>query len=233
MQAAAVELLSLPAGDAVAVEHDHDLTAREGGVVAQRVHKPLARGINVAAVGQGAQLVPRENDVVAIHDHALAPGVEQLGALCLVRTGRGVAHGGGILRAADRAELALQDLLQLPVVKIKPAAEHPRRRRGRLRLRLAETGVEVHIIAHAVPRDDRARTVRAEHAVRRVIKVARGVVAALSDDLLRVVAGVVASDAARDAPAPAGVGCDLCGVIPHRGHRRAAGEHSHVAVRLG
>ena len=186
----------------------------------------------MAAVGQGAQLVPGEDDVVAVHDHALTPWVEQLSALGLVRTGRGVAHGGCVLRAADGAELALQDLLQLPVVEIEAAAEHARRGRGRLHLRLAETGVEVHIIAHAVPRDDRARTVRAEHAVRRVVKVARGVVTALGDDLLRVVAGVVARDAARDAPAPVGIGRDLGGIIAHRGHRRAAGEHSHVAVRL-
>ena len=233
MQAAAVKLLPLPAGHAVAVEHDHDLAAREGGVVTQRVHEPLARSVDMAAVGQGAQLVPGEDDVVAVHDHALAPGVEQLGALCLVRTGRGVAHGGCVLRAADRAELALQDLLQLPVVEIEPAAEHPRRGRGRLRLRLAETGVEVHIIAHAIPRDDRARTMGAKHAVRRVVEVARGVVAERRDDLLRVVAGIIARNAARDAPAPAGVGCDLGGVIPHRGHRRAASEHSHVAVCLG
>ena len=233
MQAAAVELLPLPAGHAVAVEHDHDLAAREGGVVAQRIHEPLARSVDVAAVGQGAQLVPRENDVVAVHDHALTPGVEQLSALGLVRTGRGVAHGGCVLRVADGAELALQDLLQLPVVEIEAAAEHARRGRSLVRLRLAETGVEVHIIAHAVPRDDRARTVRAEHAVRRVVKVARGVVTALSNDLLRVVAGVVARDAARDAPAPAGIGRYLGGGIAHRGHRRAAGEHSHVAVHLG
>ena len=187
----------------------------------------------MAAVGQGAQLVPGEDDVVAVHDHTLAPGMEQLRALGLVRAGRGVAHGGGILRAADGAELALQDLLQLPVVEIEAAAEHARRRRGRLRLRLAEAGVDVHIIAHAVPRDDRARAVRAEHAVRRVVKIARGVVAALGDDLLRVVASVVTRDSARDAPAPARIGRDLGGIIAHRAHRCAAGEHGHVAVRLG
>lgn len=74
VQAAAVELLPLPARHAVAVEHDHDLAAREGGVVTQRVHEPLARSVDMAAVGQGAQLVPGEDDVVAVHDHALAPG---------------------------------------------------------------------------------------------------------------------------------------------------------------
>ena len=91
----------------------------------------------------------------------------------------------------------------------------------------------MHIIAHAVPRDDRARTVRAEHAVRRVVEVVRGGVAALSNDLLRIVAGIIARDAAGDAPAAAGIGRDLGGVIAHRGHRRAAGEHGHIAVRLG
>ena len=84
----------MTSGDTVTVEHDHDLAAREGGVVAQRVHKPLARGVDMTAVGKGTQLVPREDDIVAVHDHALASGVEQLRAPGIVRAGRGVAHGG-------------------------------------------------------------------------------------------------------------------------------------------
>ena len=183
------------------------------------------------AVGKGTQLVPREDDVIAVDDHALTPGMEQLRVLGIVRTGRGVAHGGCILRAADGAELALQDLLELAVIEIEPAAKHPRRILG-CGLLLAEAGVEMHIIAHTIPRDDRARTVGAKDAVRRVVKVARGLVAALCNDFLRVVAGIVARDGTRDASAPARVRRDLSGIIAHRAHRRAAREHSHVAVRL-
>ena len=43
VQTAAVELLALTAGDTVTVEHDHDLAAREGGVVAPRARKVSRR----------------------------------------------------------------------------------------------------------------------------------------------------------------------------------------------
>ena len=91
----------------------------------------------------------------------------------------------------------------------------------------------MHILTHTVPRNDRARTVGAKDAVGRVVEIARGLVAALCDDLLRVVAGIVARDGARDAPAPARICRDLGRIIAHRAHRCAAREHGHVAVRLG
>ena len=58
------------AGHAVGVEHEDDHALFEALIVAQDVRQLFAGGVE-ALLGEGVELVPREDDVVAVHQQVL------------------------------------------------------------------------------------------------------------------------------------------------------------------
>ena len=209
-------------------------------VIAQDVDEGLPGRVQIH-LGQGVQLLPGENDVVAVHQQVLLHRLEILNQFdpalgVAVQTGApalGLRTKGLLL---DGAVGALEYFLQL-LVRCRRRRPAPVNHRGGpfffLLFRSQHSaGVQMGVFRHLVPLYHRARPVGAEHRVRRVVHVRLRVIVGGGDDLFGVVAAAVPRQGAgQPSPSP-GVGGQLGGVVPHGGHRRAAGEHGGLAVQL-
>ena len=230
--------LPLAALDLVGVENQYRHYLPVARVVAEDIHQPLARRVQVA-LGYLPQAVPGEDDVVAVHQQMLRA---VRGALCRgasqVRALRTPRRAHRLHRVApDRAVGALEDGHELLVrgqhVPVRRRALDPRLLRfpGNATLALEHAG-QVHVLRHLVPVHHKARAVRAEHGVRRVRRVRVRVVARRGDDRLGVVALRVAAGEAGELAAALRVRRELPRVAAQLRDRRAAADDRRLALRL-
>ena len=91
--------------------------------------------------------------------------------------------------------------------------------------RVAPAGVHMHALPHLVPRNRRARPVRAEDRSGRIAKIQLRIIARRGNDLLCIGAGLIALERTGDLSLAARVGCQLLRIIGNPGNRRAAGDH--------
>ena len=228
----------------VGVKHQYRHALLIPGVVAEYVHEPRPRGVQVVR-GQLFQLVPGENHVVAVNQQVFWPfELRPCRAALGVRLRRLApfhrAHGADRV-AADGAVGALEYRHQLLVRGQRAAVvRRPCGTGGGVRalrcgaaepLVPGEDAGQVHTRGHLVPAHQHARPVAAKHRVRRVRRVGSGVVAHGGDDLLRVVAALIAARQADELPAPARVRRHLPGVAAQGRHRGAAFDKRLLARR--
>ena len=236
--------LALAALDLPGVEHQYQHAAAVAGEIAQAVHQPGARGVQVFG-GQLLEPLPGEDDVVAVHQQVLGARVLGPGgrAARLAAGGRRAlyrAHGLHAV-AADGAVGALEDGHQLLVrgqggaVGVGPlgAGYGGLLGGGAQALAALEDAWQVHVGGRFVPAHEHARAVAAKDGVRGVFRVGVRVVAGGGDDLLRVVALGVASRQAGELPAPAGVGRHLPRVAHQLRDGRAARDDGLAALGDG
>ena len=135
----------------------------------------------------------------------------------------------------DGAVGALKNLEQLSILFQRGAVSHGTALGRSLHLRagrlcLAPAAFNVHMAAHLAPRHHKTGTMGAEHGICGVFQIMLRLVAALCNDLLRVMAGTVAVQRQTQmSPAP-GVADYLHGVAAHGGYRRKAGQGSRVGA---
>ena len=177
---------------------------------------------------KGVQLVPREDDVIAVHQQVFRLDLPlfriEIRALPLL-------HRAECRQRIplDGAVGALEDLQQLGILFQRGAVGHgPALRGGGCLLfragGLAPAAVHVHMVAHLIPRHHEPGTMGTEHRIRRIVEVVFRLIAHRFDDLRRVVAGAVAVQRqAQLSPAP-GVAHHLHGVAAHGSNRRKTGE---------
>ena len=224
------------AGHLVGVENQNHLTAPVALIIAEQIHQQLAGGIQ-ALLGQVFQLVPGENDIVAVHQQKLLP----VGVGPLPQRGRGffrrrlLFFPPGLGRRvkippADGAVGPFIDSHQLLVLLQRAGISLPPDRLGRrfrLRRRFlwflfgqalsVQAAFHMHIVRHLVPFDGESGAVGAEHRIRGVFQIPLRVVARLLHNLLLVVAGQIALQAVGKPGFSLGVSRRLAGVIPHAG----------------
>ena len=198
-------------------------------VVAHQGDQGLAGAVD-AGLGGFLELVPGENDVVAVHDQVF------LGRLRF--GGRGLRSGGLSGRedgaAADRPVGALKDGHQLLVLFEGVVGLGRLGRsgwRGLVRGRFpAKAGPHVHVGGRLPPGHHHARPVGAEHGVCRVFNVPLRVVADGRHNGVLPGAGLVAPRP-EDRPAqPVGVGGHVPGVMPRSADGGLAGHQRDAAV---
>ena len=208
-------------GHAVGVEDEDERAAAVGLVVAQQVHQQMPRRVEVVT-RDFLQLVPREENVVPVHEQEFLRRLELRDELPL------------ILRPELRRQKipppdlpvgALEDRQQLLLQLRRAAGGHRAHDAPRRLLRgcVRPPDRQMRVFFHVVPLDLEARAVRAEDGAGRVFEVALGVVADPLHDLALVVAGPVASDRAAQAAAALRVGRHLALVsaqLRHRGQTR-------------
>ena len=141
-----------------------------------------------------------------------------------------------LLFLADRAVGLLKNMHQLlverknialaaPLGEVAAAVNGSRRR-------LPQGACKVHMLLYLVPLDRMTGAVGAKHGVARIEHIGVGVVGDRRDDLLRVVARLVALERERKPALSVGVLQQLLGVAAHFGNRRGAGEHAGVGALL-
>ena len=193
--------------DLVRVEYKDHHAFAEALIIRQHAGERGAGGGDVLR-GELVQLVPREDDVVAVDQqifraaelqvHVVLPVVQRLARRRLRRLER---------LALDLAVGTLKDGLQLTFV-LKRAGLAPTLGRGRF---LTLGGVEpypadaVHHGGSLVPRHGDAAAMVAEHRRRGILHVALRIVADGGDHRVRVAAGLVAPHGAAQPPGAAGV----------------------------
>ena len=215
------------AGHAVGIEHQNEHAFLVALIVAQDVHQFAAGGVQ-AFLCQCVQLVPRKDDVVAVHQQILRGNFP---LLCGKIRAFGLLHRTERRQrvALDGAVGALKNFEQLGVLLQRGAVGHGAALGRSLHLRagglcLAPAAFNVHMAAHLAPRHHKARTMGAEHGICGVVQIMLRLVADLCNDLLRVVAGAVTVQCqAQMSPAPS-VADHLHGVAAHGGYRRKAGQ---------
>ena len=216
---------------AVGVEHHDHHALPKALVVAQQVQKLLAGRVQVVR-RHPFELVPGENDIVAIHQQILGTGGRR------VRGGRRRLRTGGLPRAElppfHRAVSPLENCHQLCVLlrgagiggagagdrPLRLTGLHPRGRGG------------VQIAPHLVPRDREPRSVGAKDRIRRIVRVPPPVVTHRRGGRRLIGAGLVAPQRTAQAALPVGVGRHLRGVISQPRRRAAAGQHGLLPRRL-
>ena len=217
----------------VGIEHEDEDALFEALIVAENVHQPVAGGVE-ALLGKGVQLVPRKDDVVAIHQQVFGGDLPLLGGeigplplLHRAERRQRVAFDGAVGALKNFQQFGV--LFQRSAVSRHPAGTG----RGLFCCRggVAPAAVHVHMAAHLLPRHHKARTVGAEHRVSGVVQVVFRLIVHCLDDLRRVVAGAVAVQRqVQVSPAP-GVADHLHGVAAHSGHRCKTGKGGRLAVR--
>ena len=224
------------AGHPVGVEHKDENALLEPLIVAQDVHQLFAGGFE-ALFGKLVQLVPREDDVVAVHQQVFGGDLPLLGV---------EIRALGLLGRAERRQRVpldgpvglLENFQQLGVLFQRgTVCGHPA---GTVlgpflggAGGLAPAAVHVHMAAHLLPRDYEARTMGAEDRIRRVVEVVFRLVAHSGDDFFGVVAGAVAVQTqVQVSPAPR-VAHHVHGVAAHGGGRGRSGQGGGLAVRGG
>ena len=222
------------AGHAVGVEDENDHAFFEALIVAQDVRQLFAGGVQTL-FGKGVELVPRKDDVVAVHQQVLGGNGPLLGGkigafplLHRAESRQRVPLDGAIGPLKNFQQLLV--LFQRSTVGCGPALRSSGGS-GLGRLCSAPAAVHVHIIAHLVPRDDEARAVGAEDGVRRVLHIVLGFVARSLHHLLGVMAGAVAVQRQAQPPPAPGVADHLHGVAAHGGGGGFAREGGRLAVR--
>ena len=214
----------------VGVEHKDQHAGVEPLIIAQDVHQRLPRRIQIG-VGQLLQLVPREDQIVPVHQQEL-PGRGQVGGLRLPLGPHRRREGAALHLAVG----ALKDGLQIPVL-LQRAGVPLRLPAGQMQggrvLGLGLQGaVQMHMQGYLVPLHVEARTVAAEHRIRGVFHIPLRVVAGGFDDHLRVGAGAVSGGGQAQTPPPPGVGVHLRRVVPQCGGGGGTGEQGGDAVVL-
>ena len=129
----------------------------------------------------------------------------------------------------DGAVGALKNLEQLGILFQRGAVGHSAALGRSLHLRagglcLAPTAFNVHMAAHLAPRHHKTGTMGAEHGICGVFQIMLRLIAALCNDLLRVVAGAVAVQRQAQVSPAAGVADHFHGVAAHGGYRRKTGQ---------
>lgn len=142
---------------------------------------------------KGVQLIPRKDNIVAVHQQIFGQNFPLLGikirafpllhrAECRQR----VPFDGAIGALEDFEQLGI--LFQCCAVSRCPALGHGLR----LLLRafaFSPAAVHMHVAAHLIPRHHKARAMGTEHRICRVVKVVLRLVAHGFNDLRRIVAG--------------------------------------------
>ena len=129
----------------------------------------------------------------------------------------------------DGAVGAFKNLEQLGILFQRGAVSHGTALGRSLHLRagrlcLAPAAFNVHMAAHLAPRHHKTGTMGAEHRVCGVFQIMLRLIAALCNDLLRVVAGAVAVQRQAQVSPAAGVADHFHGVAAHGRYRRKAGQ---------
>ena len=167
--------------DLVGIEHHDDAAFAKALIVCKNVDERAARRGNILR-GKALQLVPGEDDVVAVNEqifHVL--GVDRH----VIVVGKRGARG--LFRRLERAALylavgALEDLLQLLVRCIRAACANAAARRGSGFLLgflfvKVNAAVAVDMLRDFIPRNGDAAAVVAENGGGGIICVALGVIA--------------------------------------------------------
>ena len=215
------------AGHAVGIEHQNEHAFLVALIVAQNVHQLAAGGVQ-AFLCQCVQLVPRKDDVVAVHQQILRGNFP---LLC------GKIRAFGLLHRTERRQRvpldgavgALKNFEQFGILFQRSAVGHGAALGHSLHLRagglcLAPAAFHVHMAAHLAPRHHKASTMGAEHGICGVFQIMLRLVAAFCNDLLCIVTGAVTVQRQTQvSPAP-GVADHLHGVAAHGGYRRKAGQ---------
>ena len=153
------------AGHPVGIEHQDEHALLEALIVAQDVHQLVAGGVQ-ALFGEGVQLVPRKDDVVAVHQQVFRRDLPLLGgkvgALPLLHRAEGCQRV-----PLDGAVGALENFEQLGVLFQRGAVGHgPALRHSRFLLRtsaFAPAAVHMHVAAHLIPGHHKTGPMGAEH----------------------------------------------------------------------
>ena len=186
---------ALAALDLIGVEDGDDLALLIALIVAQQIAQALPGRVQ-ALLGQGFQLVPGEDDVIAVHQQVLRTGGLLFHGAVFGRGGNRAA--GGLWRdeipALHRAVGPLENGLQLLVLfdgagvggGAGPGGFRIWPRFGDVQ---AEAAVHMSVGGNLAPLHVIARSVGAENGVRRVLHVPLRVVANGLDHALRVRAG--------------------------------------------
>ena len=226
------------AGHLVSVEYQNHLAVPVALVIAQQVHQQLTGGVQTL-LGRFLQLVPGEDDVVAVHQQKLLSiGVGPLSSAG-DRVGRRLRRlfppGFGRWVKIPPADGAIGPLINghqlLVLFQRARIARLPGRLGNRfLRLRRllllfrffglpspVSTAFHVHILRHLIPFDGKTGAVGAEHRIYRVFQIPLRVVARLFNDFLLVVTGQIALQAVRKPGFSLGIGRRLAGIVPHAG----------------
>ena len=223
-----VVLLHLPAAalHPVGVKHQNGHAAAVSGVVAQNVHQPPARPVQIF-LRDAVQLLPRKNHVVAVHQQVLRPS-QRLGGGLLHRALRPCVQcltQEFVISAFYFSVGALKDFQQLLVLRQRAPVGGGTAAPGvRLFLLLGLRGGRVphrqmRLGGHLVPMHQISSPMAAKHRVRGVLGVGVRVVARRGQHFFRVVAGGVPGGLHRPAAQPVGVGGHLPGVATRRGNR--------------
>ena len=207
-------------------------------VVAQQVAKMLPGRVQVI-LRDLLQLVPGENDVIAVHQQIFRSPVllpDDSGAGRLRRRAAdlpGWKKRPPLYRAVGPLENSLQLLILLHGPGVTGAAPGRRGLPG-LRPGLLKPQSAVHMGAggHLVPPHCVSPAVGAEHRVRCVLHIPLRVIANGGDYRGGVRAGAVSPQRAQQPSLPPGVSGHLPGVVPHGGHGGGTGEHSLLTHRL-
>ena len=217
----------------VGIEHEDEHTLFEPLIVAQDVHQLLAGGIK-ALFGELVQLIPRKDDVVAIHQQVFGRDLPLLGVKI-----RALGLPGRAERSQrvplDGAIGLFKDLQQLGVLFQRGAVGgHPAgpgsglfRRAGGL----APAAVHVHVAAHLFPGHHEPGPMGAEDRIRRVVEVVFRLVANGRQHLVGVVAGAVAIQRQTQVPPAPRVAHHIHRVAAHRGGWGCAGQGGRLAIR--
>ncbi len=183
-------------------------------------------------MGELLELVPGEDDVVAVDQQEIVRRAEGFEELALVLAAE--HHLRQHIAAADGAVGALKDRQQL-LFQLRRAAggdgAHDALRRRLDRAAEAQQR-QVGRVVHVLPLDLVARAVAAEDGARRVFQIPGRVIAGGADERVGLLAGPVAVHAQLQPPAAAGIGRDLVRVAAQQPHRGCSAQDGLRAVGL-
>ena len=183
---------------------------------------------------KGVQLVPCEDDVIAVHQQIfrqdlplLSVKIRTFPLLRRAECGQRVPLDGPISALKNFEQLGI--LFQSGAVGHGPALRHGLRLRFRAR-GFSPAAVHMHVTAHLIPWHHKACSMGAEHRICGIFKVMFRLVACSFDDLRCVVAGPAAIRRQGQPSTTAGIADHFHGVAAHGRYRRKAGQGSRVGA---
>ena len=216
----------------IGVEHQNQITAAVALIVAQQVHQHMPRRVQTVAPNP-LQLVPGENDIIAVDQHKLLRRFHPCQQFFFVL--RAKRHHGKHIAPLDLPICPLEDRQQL-LFQLRRAAGCNRTdnplRLFRLLLRREIQQRQMRHPVDLVPLDLKARAVAAKDGARWMQKIPLGVVADSFDNLVLLRARAVARRLIRDFALPSGIRRDLRRISAQQPDRSCACENGSLPRQL-